>query len=171
MMSAIASRLTPRRASMSTAACASTATTCPSLRPPLTFIFTGEPVGVASVQLAHGPPESPGQVRLRHVGEAAEDEQEIPHFLLQIPFGLVMALTLLPVTVIDLPGQLAHLFGQAGQERQGMPVAFLELTDPMVHFLLGLAYVQSDPSRATVPVLAPFAVSREHPLSRAGAPP
>jgi hypothetical protein len=40
--------------------------------------------------------------------------------------------------VVDLPRQLAHLFGQAGHVGQRMEVALLELADPGVNPLLGV---------------------------------
>ena len=79
------------------------------------------------------------QVDPLRVGEADHHEHDVRQLQGEGSLGLAGLLRLLAEAVIDLPGQLADLFGEACEAGKRGEVAFLILADPAIDRLLGVA--------------------------------
>src|SRR5207302_799907 len=120
----------------------------------------GPAVGVAGGDFRHHPGERVVQVDMLRVGDADHDEQDVGELHGQGALGFLLLLGLLTEPVVDLAGQLAHLFGEPGQVGERREISLLILTDPAVDRLLSFAQgherLRGIVNAEQPPLVAPF---------------
>src|SRR5262245_10149578 len=100
------------------------------------FRLPGPPLGIPVLDFLQHPVEGLLQVDAFAIGDTDQDEENVGELHREIAFGLAGFLGLLAEPVVELAGQLAHLFGEPCQVREGVEVPFRKLGNPAVDPLL-----------------------------------